>query len=136
MWLWIGVVPMRTGNSMTNWMKGAARLMAAAWAAGSIAAAAQSAPGATEGPGALLYSTHCGGCHTTQAHWRDGSLVTDWASLDAQVRRWQNNSGLRWSDDDVAAVVRYLNAAFYRFPAPEKRAAARADALRASATPG
>jgi mono/diheme cytochrome c family protein len=124
------------GKSMTNWIKGAARLAAAACAAGSIAAAAQSPPGAIEGPGALLYSTHCSGCHTTQAHWRDGRLVTDWASLDAQVRRWQNNGGLRWSNEDVAAVVRYLNAAFYRFPAPERRAAARADAQRASAMPG
>ena len=98
------------------------RLTAAVCAAGSIAAIAQSPPGTIEGPGALLYSTHCGGCHTTQAHWRDGRLATDWASLDAQVRRWQKSGGLGWSDDDVDAVARYLNATYYRFPVPVRRA--------------
>ena len=119
---------------MTGWIRRAARLAAVACAAGSIAAAAQSPPGAAEAPGALLYSTHCGGCHTTQAHWRDGKLVTDWASLNLQVRRWQTNGGLRWSDEDVAAVVRYLNATFYRFPVPEARAAEGGGTLRAAAT--
>ena len=43
--------------------------------------------------GALLYDTHCIGCHGTQAHWRDRRLVTDWPSLNAQVRRWQETTG-------------------------------------------
>jgi hypothetical protein len=34
-----------------------------------------------------------------------------------EVRRWQQNSGLAWSDDEVLAVARYLNATWYRFPA-------------------
>jgi mono/diheme cytochrome c family protein len=108
---------------MRGWIKRAVQLAAAACAAGSIAAAAQSPSGANETPGALLYSTHCVGCHTTQVHWRDGRRVRDWASLDAEVRRWQNNGGLRWTDDDIAAVARHLNAVYYRFPAPEPRAA-------------
>ena len=121
--------------SWIDWMKRAARLTAAACAAGSIAAAAQSAPGANETPGSLLYSTHCDGCHTTQVHWRGNKLAKDWASLNAQVRRWQNNLGLRWNDDDVAAVARYLNAAYYRFPAADARADGRGNALRAAVTP-
>lgn len=75
-------------------------------------------PGSGEGSrGALLYATHCKACHTAQVHWRDRKLVTDPASLEAQVRRWQAMSGLDWSDDDVAEVARYLNAVHYRFPA-------------------
>lgn len=66
------------------------------------------------GRGALLYDTHCIGCHTTQAHWRDRRLVTDWASLREQVRRWQDLQRLGWSEDDVTAVARHLNARFYR----------------------
>ena len=84
--------------------------------AGAISAAAQPAPGGSRGE--LLYSTHCVGCHTTQVHWRDKKLATDWTGLRAQVFRWQSNTGLGWSDDDVVAVARYLNELYYRFPAP------------------
>ena len=68
--------------------------------------------------GALLYSTHCVACHTAQVHWRDGKRVTNWTSLQAEVRRWQDSIGLRWSDDDIAAVARHLNALYYHFPEP------------------
>jgi mono/diheme cytochrome c family protein len=78
---------------------------------------AQSLP--QEPRGELLYRTHCVGCHTTQVHWREKTLATDWASLAAQVERWQKNAQLGWSDEDVDAVARYLNAAYYRFPPPE-----------------
>jgi cytochrome c553 len=77
------------------------------------------AQGATQpSRGELLYSTHCIACHTQQVHWREQKLVTDWASLDGQVRRWARNTGLSWSDDDVVEVARYLNALHYRFPVP------------------
>jgi mono/diheme cytochrome c family protein len=66
--------------------------------------------------GALLYETHCVACHTTQVHWRDRKLATDWSSLSAQVRRWQANAGLRWTDEEIDEVVRYLNTTVYRFP--------------------
>jgi mono/diheme cytochrome c family protein len=67
-------------------------------------------------PGELLYRTHCIACHTTQIHWREKKLVTDWASLTTQVRRWQANAGLNWRDGTVEEVVRYLNTTIYRFP--------------------
>lgn len=66
--------------------------------------------------GELLYTTHCIACHTTEIHWRDRKLATDWATLTGEVRRWQGNMGLGWTDGDIAAVVRYLNARYYRFP--------------------
>jgi hypothetical protein len=118
-----------------GWIQRAVQLAAAAGAAGSIAVSAQSAPVANEAPGSLLYSTHCIGCHTTQVHWRDGRRVTDWASLNAQVRRWQDNSGLRWTDDDIIAVARHLNAVYYRFPVADPRAEGDGRALRAAAPP-
>ncbi len=88
----------------------------AAGIGGAIGVAAQPAPGS--GRGELLYSTHCVSCHTSQVHWRDDKLATDWATLRMQVLRWQGNTGLAWSDDDIAAVTRYLNDLYYRFPAP------------------
>jgi HlyD family secretion protein len=77
---------------------------------------AQSATASSRGE--LLYTTHCIACHTTQVHWRDKRLVKDWASLQGQVFRWQNNTGLGWTVEDINEVARYLNAQFYRFPEP------------------
>jgi mono/diheme cytochrome c family protein len=76
---------------------------------------AQSAPTG----GALLYQTYCIACHDAQVHWRARKLARDWASLAAQVRRWQANAGMQWSDEEIDEVVRYLNATIYRFPAPK-----------------
>jgi mono/diheme cytochrome c family protein len=79
---------------------------------------AQGAPtGGDETTGRALYNAQCNGCHRTQIHWRDKKIVEDWPSLLREVRRWQQNSGLAWSDDEVLAVARYLNATWYRFPA-------------------
>jgi mono/diheme cytochrome c family protein len=72
--------------------------------------------------GELLYATHCVACHGAQVHWREKKIATDWTSLQAQVRRWQEASGLGWSDQDIAAVALYLNALHYRYPAPESHA--------------
>ena len=66
--------------------------------------------------GELLYSTYCIACHTTQVHWRDDRLATDWKSLTKQVRRWQNNAGLTWEEEDIRSVAHYLNTLYYHFP--------------------
>ncbi|MFO1415323.1 MAG: cytochrome C [Burkholderiales bacterium] len=88
-------------------------LCAAAWSAG-----AQPAPAS---PGELLYQKHCVACHDKQVHWRAKRIVSDWATLAAEVRRWQANLGLGWSDGTVREVTRYLNDAIYHFPAPADR---------------
>lgn len=88
----------------------------AGWAV-AISAAAFMAPSAqAQTRGELLYSTHCIACHTTQMHWRDQKLATDWNSLKAQVQRWQGAASLNWSEDDVLEVTRHLNERIYRFP--------------------
>lgn len=69
--------------------------------------------------GELLYSTHCIACHNTEMHWREKGVVTGLTSLQAQVRRWQEISGLGWGHDDIAEVVRYLNALHYHYPGPD-----------------
>ena len=74
---------------------------------------AQGKEGETRGE--LLYSTHCNACHTSQIHWREQKLATDWSSLVIQVRRWQNIIGLRWSEGEVTDVAYYLDATYYRF---------------------
>lgn len=68
--------------------------------------------------GELLYTTHCIACHTEQMHWRTKRLANDWNSLAKQVRRWQGNAGLAWSEEDILEVTGYVNARFYRFAPP------------------
>ena len=75
---------------------------------------------AQSGRGELLYSTYCVGCHTEQVHWREKKAATNWASLVAEVRRWQANAKLEWSRDDIEAVARYLNSLHYHYPVPER----------------
>ena len=89
-------------------------LLLAALACASAAAFAQAPPPASRGE--LLYTTHCNECHTTQMHWRDDRRALDWDGIKAQVRRWQGNSGLGWSDADIVEVARYLNDTVYRYP--------------------
>lgn len=71
------------------------------------------------GRGELLYSTYCIACHDSQVHWRDKKLATDWSSLMSEVRHWEGFARLGWTDDDVRAVTRHLNAKYYHYVAPD-----------------
>lgn len=94
------------------------RAGAIAWALAWAGATAVQ-PALAQSRGELLYTTHCIACHSTQVHWRDKTLATDWPSLEAQVRRWQSVSSLGWSQEDVREVAEHLNNAYYGF-APAK----------------
>jgi len=48
-------------------------------------------------------------------HWRDKKVAVDWTSLRFQVRRWQGNAGLSWSEADIQDVTHYLNESIYRY---------------------
>jgi mono/diheme cytochrome c family protein len=71
-----------------------------------------------ESRGEMLYTTHCNACHSTEIHWRNKKLVTDWGSLVKQVRRWQASIGLNWNNGQIADVARYLNTQYYGFTMP------------------
>ncbi|MDP9141207.1 MAG: cytochrome c [Pseudomonadota bacterium] len=66
--------------------------------------------------GQSLYETQCVTCHTTQAHWRNNSIVGSWSDVLVQVQRWQANTGLRWGPSEVGDVAAYLNAIYYKMP--------------------
>jgi mono/diheme cytochrome c family protein len=80
-----------------------------------IGASLLAPPASAQSRGELLYTTHCISCHTTQMHWRDNKTATDWTSLKAQVRRWQDATSLGWNDADILEVARHLNETIYRF---------------------
>jgi mono/diheme cytochrome c family protein len=84
--------------------------------------AAQAQPAQAQSRGEMLYSTHCIECHTTQMHWRVNKQARDWATLRAQVRRWQQTAGLGWSDSDIDDVAHHLNDTIYHFAQPRARA--------------
>ena len=79
-----------------------------------VAIAAEPAPDPSRGE--LLYAKNCLACHTAQVHWREKKLATNWQTLLSEVRRWQDVLELKWSDDDIARVARYLNTRHYRYP--------------------
>lgn len=83
------------------------------------AANADEAPVRDATRGELLYVKDCISCHSSQVHWRDKKLATDWQGLQAEVRRWQAVSGLAWSDGDIVEVTRYLNSLYYHYPKPD-----------------
>lgn len=74
-----------------------------------------SSPARAQSRGELLYDMNCIACHSEKMHWRSAKLVNDWASLEEQVRHWQQAASLGWSDEDVMEVARYLNERFYGF---------------------
>jgi mono/diheme cytochrome c family protein len=102
----------------------AAALMLAAFLA------AGQSPGPEQPRGELLYSTYCIGCHTTQVHWREKRLATDWASLKFQVNRWQQNAAPGLGEDDIAAIASYLNGLYYHFPDADSKRSEPADESR------
>ena len=80
--------------------------------------------------GELLYNTHCIACHSTQMHWRDKRVATDWSSLKEQVRLWQDRNRLSWTEDDIVEVTRHLNQSIYRFGQPTVRSSLDASVVR------
>ena len=68
--------------------------------------------------GELLYETHCQACHGPEMHQRSRRIATDWGTLLAQVRRWESNIDLNWSQEEINDVAHYLNERYYGFSEP------------------
>lgn len=68
--------------------------------------------------GLTLYDFHCNGCHDVSVHGREKRAATDFESLRSWVRRWSDNLGLGWSDDEVSDVTVHLNGRYYRYACP------------------
>lgn len=75
--------------------------------------------------GAMLYENHCSACHSEQMHWRAKRRARDWDTLRQQVRQWQGEARLGWSEEDIDAVARHLNDTIYRYPGPASLARSR-----------
>jgi mono/diheme cytochrome c family protein len=68
--------------------------------------------------GRALHDTHCRMCHDSVAYKRDKKVAASYEDVRAQVVRWQANSSLRWSEEDIDNVTAYLAKTYYKLPCP------------------
>lgn len=65
--------------------------------------------------GRALYENHCVVCHTPKVHTRPNRIPLDVEELRQIVTHWAREENLRWSREDIADVVWYLNETKYRY---------------------
>jgi mono/diheme cytochrome c family protein len=99
---------------------GVARIAIAAVAtiASAAALAAPPLPSPELQRGRALYETRCIGCHDRSVHQRESRLARDFATLRAQVIRWNANAGGEWRTEEIDQVSAYLNERYYKFTCP------------------
>lgn len=71
-------------------------------------------------PGQILHDTYCVGCHDSRVYTREGRLARDYREIRSEVRRWQQNIGLKWDDTVIERVSRHLALKYYRLPCPDE----------------
>jgi cytochrome c553 len=64
---------------------------------------------------AHFVQSQCTRCHDSGVYTRQDRRVTSLKGLDSQVRMCDANLGTGLFDDDIAAVVGYLNQNYYKF---------------------
>jgi mono/diheme cytochrome c family protein len=69
--------------------------------------------------GQILHDTYCVFCHDSRVYTREDRLARDYREIRAQVRRWQQNIGLKWDDADIERVSDYIASKFYGLACPE-----------------
>lgn len=57
----------------------------------------------------------CSSCHGSEVYTRPDRRVKDLQQLGAQVRRCDANVGSALFDEDMEAVIQYLNTTYYKF---------------------
>lgn len=65
--------------------------------------------------GKKLHNTHCLKCHSDSVYTRDNHRVRSLAALKKQVNMCKHQLDITWFDEDVDAVVQFLNKKYYRF---------------------
>lgn len=65
--------------------------------------------------GAELHEESCVRCHSSAVYTRSNAKIKSLPGLAKQVRFCKNNLGISWFDEDVDAVVDYLNTQYYKF---------------------
>ncbi|WP_455204707.1 hypothetical protein [Kaarinaea lacus] len=66
--------------------------------------------------GKLLYENHCRSCHESMVHIRAKTKVRSYHDIQYWVGRWAIEVDLKWTSEEIEAVVNYLNSEHYKFP--------------------
>ena len=66
-------------------------------------------------PGKKLHDEHCTRCHTPEIYTREHRIVASYAELAERVRQCELSNELTWFDEEINAVVDYLNSTYYHF---------------------
>ena len=65
--------------------------------------------------GKLLYENNCVGCHSSEVFTREKRMVNNFKELKERISQCELANDLTWFDEDIDAIVNYLNANFYKF---------------------
>jgi hypothetical protein len=68
-----------------------------------------------QGDAQSLYDQHCVACHGAEVYTREDRKVTSLPGLERQVQRCETALGLRWFDEDISEMTRFLNERYYHF---------------------
>lgn len=68
------------------------------------------------GRGQALHDTFCVACHEPALYQREDRLANTYLEIRQQVERWQGNSRLRWSPQDIESVAEFLANRHYKVP--------------------
>ncbi len=91
---------------------------ASPWVAALLLAATATANASDEVAkrGETLHVEHCLRCHDTSVYTREDREIQDQSQLEAQVARCAAGpADVDWDREQIQAVARYLNEAFYGF---------------------
>jgi hypothetical protein len=65
--------------------------------------------------GKLLYENHCHSCHESMVHIREKHKAKTFQDIQYWVGRWAMELDVKWSADQIDAVVQHLNDTFYHY---------------------
>ena len=67
--------------------------------------------------GKKLVESQCQQCHDNSIYTRKNSIIQSLPELEARVEFCESANKKHWSEPQIDQVVKYLNSAFYKYPA-------------------
>ena len=65
--------------------------------------------------GKKLHDEYCVSCHTPEIYTRKDRIVKNYRQLEERVRQCELSNELMWFEEEIDAVITYLNTNFYHF---------------------
>lgn len=65
--------------------------------------------------GKRLHDKYCVQCHTPKIYTREKRIVNNYKELQERVRQCELTNQLTWFNEDIDAVINYLNTTYYKF---------------------